>query len=45
VPSPVSPNATAALRRFTAVWTASVVVKVVALAVLLFLVLKLFGGF
>ncbi len=45
MPSPVNPNAAVALRRFTAVRVVSVAVKVAAVAVLLFLVLKLFGGF
>ena len=37
-------NANTAVRRFAAVWALSIAVKVAALAVLLFLVLKLFGG-
>ena len=37
-------NANPAVRRFAAVWTLSTVVKVAALAVLLFVVLKLLGG-
>ena len=37
-------NANAAVRRFAAVWTISTAVKVAALAVLLLVVLKLFGG-
>jgi hypothetical protein len=43
---PQPPNAAAhvALRRFSAVWGASIAVKVAAIAVLLFLVGKLFGG-
>jgi len=42
--SPLSANANPALRRFAAVWTLSTVVKVAAVAVLLYVVLKLYGG-
>jgi hypothetical protein len=44
---PQPPNAAAhvALRRFSAVWAVSIAVKVAAIAVLLFVVWKLFGGF
>jgi len=37
-------NTNSAVRRFAAVWTISTAVKVAALAVLLLVVLKLFGG-
>jgi len=40
-----NPAAAAALRRFAALWTVSVAVKVAALAVLLLLAWKLLGGF
>jgi hypothetical protein len=40
-----NPAAGAALRRFAALWTVSVAVKVAALAVLLLLAWKLLGGF
>jgi len=33
-----------AVRRFALVWSASLAVKVLAVAVLLFLVIKVFGG-
>ena len=36
------PNA--AVRRFATLWTASLAVKVLAIAVLLFVVIKVFGG-
>jgi hypothetical protein len=41
------PNAAAnvALRRFSAVWAASIAVKVAAIAVLLLVAWKLLGGF
>ena len=39
------PDAHAAVRRFSAVWAVSLAVKVAAVAVLLLLVLKLFGGY
>jgi len=38
------PNGNTAVRRFATVWTVSLAVKVVALAVLVFLVLKILGG-
>ncbi|HYA55144.1 MAG TPA: hypothetical protein VEG42_06045 [Thermoplasmata archaeon] len=38
------PNVNPAVRRFAALWTLSTLVKVAALAVLLLVVLKLFGG-
>jgi len=38
------PNASGAVRRFAAVWAVSFAVKVAAVAVLLLIVLKLFGG-
>ena len=37
-------SANSAVRRFAAVWTLSTAVKIAALAVLLLVVLKLFGG-
>jgi len=40
-----APVANSAVRRFAAVWTLSLAVKVAAVAVLLLLVLKLFGGY
>jgi hypothetical protein len=40
---PAPPNV--AVRRFTALWSVSLAVKVVALAVLLFVALRLLGGF
>jgi len=40
-----NPAAESAVRRFTALWTVSAVVKVAALAVFLLLVGKLLGGF
>ena len=38
------PNANPAVRRFAVVWTVSTAVKVAAVAALVFIVLKLFGG-
>jgi len=40
---PAPPNA--AVRRFAALWSVSLAVKVAALAVLLFVVFRLLGGF
>ena len=42
---PAPPDAHAALRRFSLVWGLSVAVKIAAVAVLLFLILKFYGGF
>ena len=39
------PEANGAVRRFAMAWTISLAVKVAAVVVLLFLVIKLFGGF
>jgi len=44
-PPPPDAAARVALRRFSAVWAASLAVKVAAVAVLVFLVWKLLGGF
>jgi hypothetical protein len=41
----VSPPGNAAVRRFRAVWVASVAVKLVALTLFALLVVKLAGGF
>jgi hypothetical protein len=44
VPSPRSGEANVAVRRFSTVRAASVAVKVAAVAVLLYLVVKILGG-
>ena len=41
---PQPPNANSAVRKFATVWTVSFAVKVAAVAVLLYLVLRFLGG-